>query len=406
MTNNRPLKKLWEIGTFIRWITYHKRDLLPSHIDWCVTLLRSNNIQDKLNLVELQYLPKEIIWDEKIVKENDILFCMSNGSKDLVWKNILLPELKDYSFWAFCSIFRPNNSESSMYIKYFLRSSFYKEYIYWLSRWIGINNLRNNDLELLEIPLPPLATQKAIVAKLDETFAQIDEAITTTQANIERTDEFTKSVLDKVFEEGEWEKMKMWDLIEKKDLWLVKWQIDQGLNKRYKYLKMNNISLWWKINLNKLINVDLDENEVMRFKLNYWDFLFNTRNSFELVGKSCVFDIHVDDVYLYNNNILRLRFKESVSPFFINYSFLTNSQKKQLETMKSWTTNVSAIYYKDLKDLEIPLPPLDKQIEIVEYIDEVFAETSQLKNQYQNKLIELKELKASILQSAFEGKLV
>jgi type I restriction enzyme S subunit len=67
---------------------------------------------------------------------------------------------------------------------------------------------------------------------------------------------------------------------------------------------------------------------------------------------------------------------------------------------------VSAIYYKDLKDLEIPLPPLDKQIEIVEYIDEVFAETSQLKNQYQNKLIELKELKASILQSAFEGKLV
>ncbi len=56
--------------------------------------------------------------------------------------------------------------------------------------------------------------------------------------------------------------------------------------------------------------------------------------------------------------------------------------------------------------MKIPLPPLPKQVEIVSYLDHIFAQSSQLKEQYQKKLVELKELKASVLQSAFEGKLV
>ena len=59
-----------------------------------------------------------------------------------------------------------------------------------------------------------------------------------------------------------------------------------------------------------------------------------------------------------------------------------------------------------LKNIQIPLPTLAKQQEIVDHLDKVFAETKQLKTEYEVKLHQLKELKASILQSAFEGKLV
>ena len=59
-----------------------------------------------------------------------------------------------------------------------------------------------------------------------------------------------------------------------------------------------------------------------------------------------------------------------------------------------------------LKNIKIPLPSLAKQQEIVMYFDQVFAQSSVLKSQYQAKLTELKELKASVLRSAFEGKLV
>jgi type I restriction enzyme S subunit len=59
-----------------------------------------------------------------------------------------------------------------------------------------------------------------------------------------------------------------------------------------------------------------------------------------------------------------------------------------------------------IKNLEIPLPPLQKQKEIVEYLDEVFAKNKELKTKYELQLKELEELKQSLLKDAFEGRLL
>jgi type I restriction enzyme S subunit len=60
--------------------------------------------------------------------------------------------------------------------------------------------LRNSDLENLQIPLPPLEIQKAIVAKLDQTFTSLDQAIALTQTSLNHLDELKKSVLNKAFD--------------------------------------------------------------------------------------------------------------------------------------------------------------------------------------------------------------
>lgn len=403
--NNRPIKKLWEIGTFIRWIAYHKQELLPSYVDWCVTLLRSNNIQNELNLNELQYLPKRLITEEKIVKKWDILFCMSNWSKDLVWKNIILPDLKDYSFGAFCSIFRPKTSESSIYIEYFLRSSFYKDYIYWLSRWIGINNLRNSDLEIFEIPLPPLDIQKAIVAKLDETFAQIDEAISTTQANIEKTNEFTKSVLNKVFEEGDWEKKPVKEIAYVKS-WkrLPKWFLVQSEKTEYPYIRVSDFWEDWTIDSSniKYITKQIFD-QISKYIITDNDLYISIAGT---IWKTWIIPSELNWANL-TENAIRLIYKE---PKNIDNKYILYFTKSSSFVEQAWIATRAVAMPKlaisRLEKIEIPLPPLAKQTEIVKYLDEVFAETSELKTQYQNKLIQLKELKASILQSAFEGKLI
>ena len=51
----------------------------------------------------------------------------------------------------------------------------YREGVAGDSRGIGINNLRSGDVESLLIPLPPLAEQHRIVAKVDELMALLDE---------------------------------------------------------------------------------------------------------------------------------------------------------------------------------------------------------------------------------------
>jgi type I restriction enzyme S subunit len=53
----------------------------------------------------------------------------------------------------------------------------------------------------------------------------------------------------------------------------------------------------------------------------------------------------------------------------------------------------------------IPLPPIEKQEQIVKELDSLSSEIIKLSNIYQSKLANIAELKKSILQKAFTGDL-
>ena len=57
------------------------------------------------------------------------------------------------------------------------------------------------------------------------------------------------------------------------------------------------------------------------------------------------------------------------------------------------------------KTIQILLPPLPKQQEIISKLNALSAETKKLEAIYQKKLADLEELKKSILQKAFAGEL-
>ena len=58
-----------------------------------------------------------------------------------------------------------------------------------------------------------------------------------------------------------------------------------------------------------------------------------------------------------------------------------------------------------IKNVCFPLPPLAEQQTIVHQLDALRAETKRLEAIYQQKLLNLEELKKSILQKAFNGEL-
>ena len=63
-----------------------------------------------------------------------------------------------------------------------------------------------------------------------------------------------------------------------------------------------------------------------------------------------------------------------------------------------------SINRKDIESIEIPLPPLDEQIKIIEYLDDVNNEIDNLIVQHQLQIKNLYELKNSILDKAFKWK--
>lgn len=193
------LKTLDSFGFFIRGVSYKKEQLLKEKTLNSVFLLRANNIQEKLDLADLQIVPKELA-EGKIIQDDDILFAMSSGSKHIVGKNIILQNLQDYSFGAFCGLFRiTNKALNPCYLAYFLQSDFYKKYIIKFAKGTNINNLKFGDLEKLPIPIPPLEIQRRIVKRLDEAFSRIESGTKHLKSAKDNLTKYKQSLLKSAF---------------------------------------------------------------------------------------------------------------------------------------------------------------------------------------------------------------
>jgi len=160
--------RLGEIGNTNIGLTYSPKDISENG----VPVLRSNNIQkEMIDLNNLVRVNKEIN-DNLYVQQGDILICARNGSKALVGKSALIKELPEKMvFGAFMAIFRSNYND---YVRIFLNSPIFRKVLDDVST-TTINQITQNNLKNSIIPLPPLAEQKRIVAKIDQLMTLCDK---------------------------------------------------------------------------------------------------------------------------------------------------------------------------------------------------------------------------------------
>ena len=217
---------------------------------------------------------------------------------------------------------------------------------------------KSNALQI-KIPIPPLTEQKRIATILDKA----NEIKAKRELALAKLDELAQSTFVEMF--GDFEQAinytvkPLSQLIQDTRLGLVRGAKELDEQKKYAYMRMNAITKSGDLQLEKMFRADATDAEVEQYKLRMGDFLFNTRNSRELVGKTAIFDL--DGLYLFNNNIMRIRFNELVNSVYVAASFQTKYVQRKLEQIKSGTTNVFAIYYKDLEKIEIPIPSITEQ---------------------------------------------
>ncbi len=196
-----------------------------------------------------------------------------------------------------------------------------------------------------------------------------------------------------------WEELIFDELIEDKLIGLVRNTKQQSFDFEFDYLKMNNITNDGKLNLKDLVKVNASTDEVEKYKLQKGDFLFNTRNSIELVGKTAIYDFELSKALLFNNNIMRSRFKSDFDPYFINYQFQSSEFQERLEKIKSGTTSVAAIYYKSLRDIKLKFPPLPEQQRIVAKLDGLFAKIDKAIGLLEANILHMQALMGSVLDA-------
>ena len=189
-----PVGWVWEqmgnLGDTNTGLTYS-----PHDVDTIGTpVLRSSNIQKgKIDLSDLVRVNKQV-KESSLVHESDLLICARNGSKALVGKTAQIINLSEpMAFGAFMTIFRSNINN---YIEVFLNSPIFRARLEGVAT-TTINQITQSNLRNTMCPLPPLAEQLRIVAKVDELMAICDQLKERLKQSKETQVQLTDALVDR-----------------------------------------------------------------------------------------------------------------------------------------------------------------------------------------------------------------
>jgi type I restriction enzyme, S subunit len=159
-------------------------------------VMRSSNVQNGKPSFHDNVFVNSDIPEKLRTKENDILICSRNGSRNLIGKNCLIPKENENLTWGvFMTVFR----------------SKYPKFIYWLLNspvfesqsglflTSTINQLTVSTLENMIVPfVSDVNEQQQIVEYLDEHTQLIDKTISIEEKRIELLKEYRQSLISEV----------------------------------------------------------------------------------------------------------------------------------------------------------------------------------------------------------------
>jgi type I restriction enzyme S subunit len=262
------------------------------------------------------------------------------------------------------------------------------------------SNLRKDDILNCELFVPPLPEQKRIVATLDEAFAALAKAKANAEQNLKNAKELFESYLQGVFEnKGEdWEEKTLeqvskifgrgksrhrprnyeklyggiYPFIQTGDIRNCNHYITE-FSQTYSELGLAQSKLWPSGTICITIAANIAETGVLTFDACFPD---------------SVIGLVVDEKFADRD--------------FIEY--LLQSFKARIQALGKGSAQAN-INMGTFENELFPFPSVAEQKAIVQKLDTLSAETKKLEAIYQKKISDLEELKKSVLQKAFSGKL-
>lgn len=155
--------------------TSYKNNQITTH---GLRILRGGNINTpNISLYNDDvFLPLTFIDKEKLIRQNDILIVASTGSKKAIGRSGFVYGTHDnISIGAFLRICRLFYTKIFPYMTLIFSSEYYRNHIRESVQGTNINNVKKEYILNFLAPIPPLAEQRRIVAKLEELLPLCDQ---------------------------------------------------------------------------------------------------------------------------------------------------------------------------------------------------------------------------------------
>ena len=353
----------------IRGVSYKPEDLHNELDDNSVVLLRANNIDEgKINFDDVVYVDKSKVSDEQYLKYGDILICASSGSKNLVGKAASIRFNTECTFGAFCKVIRPKEGLDE-YLSVYFQSPIYRRKISEVAIGVNINNIRNEHIDELDIPVFSNDEQASIVKKIH----LIQEVISNRKAELEKLDDLIKARFVEMFGDPNDTKRvsdsrhKIGELCDVTKLAgfefteYINYQDSgeiimlRGLNCKQGKLVLDNV---------KYIDRETS-NKLPRSRLYVGDILMTYAGT---IGDVAMVD--EDDKYHLAPNVAKISIvaKDMLNPTFLVHLFMYSHD--YIMTFASQVAQAS-INMQKIRDFEYIIPSMEEQIEFEQFANQV-----------------------------------
>ena len=269
--------------------------------------------------------------------------------------------------------------------------------------------IRKTDLEKIPFPLAPFAEQQRIVDRIESLFAKLDEAKEKAQAVVDSFETRKAAILHKAFT-GELTK---------------KWR--KSANTRWAYKKIKDCCKLGSGGTPSRKVPDFYKGDIPWIKTGEieWNDIYDTE---EKITQSAIdnssarcYKPGVVLVAMYGMGVTRgkasiLRVQAATNQAvcvlepqsallynrYLLYYFMRNYWDIREKAVGGNQLNLSLTI---IKELNIEIPPIDEQMEIVQILDDLFAKEQQAKESAEVVLGQIDLMKKSILARAFRGEL-
>lgn len=342
------------------------------------------------------------------------LMCIEGGSAGR--KKTFID--REVSFVNKLCCFAPLKGVLGKYIYYFLCSPNFEDIfnskITGLIGGVNIPTLKN-----IECLLPPLSVQQSISSFLDTKCGEIDSLISIQEEMISELLAYKQSVITEAVTKGLDKKAKMknsgveWigDIPEEWEVIKIQY-LNQGLTDgthgTYNRVDKGRLLLSSKNVREKDLLITDSESQISEE-----DYQSIISNGFPKKGDllMCCIGASIgrciiykyDETYAFQRSVIFIRCNKLIKPELLRYNLLSNNSLLQ----ELFLINQSAqagLYQGQVKEIKVIVPPISKQKQIIDYLDEKTFQIDSLIALKQSKIESLKEYKKSIIYEYVTGK--
>ncbi len=285
-----------------------------------------------------------------------------------------------------------------------------------LSAGNAVPSIRKSVVEEISFPLPPLAEQERIVAKLDALFTQ-QEVMKKALSRIPdllkdfRQQVLTQAVTGKLTEswrEGKeleiWKKKKLSELGDFISGFAFKSSdfIDDGIQLIRMGNLYNNI-----LDLKRspvFLPINFEPKIVKKYSTQNGDILLSLTGTKYKRDYGFAIEITTDDHLLINQRILCIRPK--IESKFLTYVLRNNIFRDQFFEFETGGVNQGNVGVKNISNIILHIPSVSEQQEIVSRVESLFAKADVIEERYKKLKVKIDTLPQAILHKAFKGELV